>query len=129
MPIVRYILFASSFVVALLILLDRCLPPLREHSAGPEADRTTIRIGSARALPERIIFDTSGQVAAAISAPQLAAEPADHDSRNALAMVEPRKPEPNITPASRHGATRPAGLHSNRTPRAPPSDGVLTIAR
>ncbi|MGT2502584.1 hypothetical protein ACVOMS_20620 [Bradyrhizobium guangxiense] len=33
MPIIRYVLFASAFVVALLFALDRSLPPLDAVSA------------------------------------------------------------------------------------------------
>ncbi|MCK1357669.1 hypothetical protein [Bradyrhizobium sp. 199] len=116
MLIVRYVVFAGSFALALLFVLDRNLPPLREASPSPEVDRSIIRIHSARALPEKIIFDTS-PVAATVSPPLLAAEAPKHAGSDALAMVEPPKPETNITPAPRHDATRAAGLRSNRTSR------------
>ncbi|MDF0494234.1 MULTISPECIES: hypothetical protein [Bradyrhizobium] len=122
MPIVRYFVFASSFVVALLFLLDRSLPQPAERAAGPDVDRTSIRIHSTRALPERIIFDTSTRIATTVSTPLLAAESPDHGAGNALAMLETRKPD--VTPASRRGTARAAGLHSNRNaarlPRASP---------
>ncbi|MHC4051404.1 hypothetical protein [Bradyrhizobium sp. 25ACV] len=63
MPIVRYFLIAGAFVVALLFALDRSLPPLAELSTGPGVDRSNIRIHSARAWPEKIIFDASAQTA------------------------------------------------------------------
>ncbi|MCK1754436.1 hypothetical protein IVA78_04260 [Bradyrhizobium sp. 137] len=103
--------------MALLFALDRNLPPLGERSIGPEVDRSIIRIHSARALPEKIIFDTSTQIGATVSSPLLAAEPPAHIASNALAMAEPRKPETN-TPAPQRGATRAAGLRSNRAARS-----------
>ncbi|MDF0520490.1 hypothetical protein P0R31_24920 [Bradyrhizobium yuanmingense] len=112
MPIVRYLVFASIFAVALLFLLDRSLPQAAERAAGPDVARTSIRIHSARALPEKIILDTSTRIATTVSTPLLAAESPDHGASNALAMLETRKPD--VTPASRRGTARAAGLHSNR---------------
>ncbi|MGL9620303.1 hypothetical protein QRQ56_19990 [Bradyrhizobium sp. U531] len=97
MPIIRYVLFASCFVLALLFLLDRWLPPLGENSAGPEVDRSIIRIHSARAWPEKIIFDTSTHIAPTSSSPVLAAESPDHAVGNAFAMAAPEHPEKKIT--------------------------------
>ncbi len=116
MPVVRYVLFASIFAVALLFLLERSLPQSAERAAGPEVARTTIRIHSARALPEKIIFDTSTRIAATVSNPLLAAESPDHGTSDALAMLETRKPD--VTPASRRDTARAADLHSNRNDRA-----------
>ncbi|MBH5371922.1 hypothetical protein [Bradyrhizobium glycinis] len=99
--------------MALLFLLDRSLPPLGERAAGPDVDRTTIRIRSARALPEKIIFDTSTEMAAT---PLLAADSPDHGESNASVRLEMRKPD--VTPASRRRAARAADLHSNRNARA-----------
>lgn len=78
MPIIRYFLFASAFVVALLFALDRNLPPLDNMSASAPIGRNVIRIHSARALPEKIILDTSTGIAAAASTPLLAAEVPSH---------------------------------------------------
>ncbi|MBH5398746.1 hypothetical protein HZZ13_13220 [Bradyrhizobium sp. CNPSo 4010] len=90
MPIVRYVVFASSFVAALLFLLDRSLPPSVARAAGPDIDRTTIRIRSTRALPEKIIFDTSALIAATVSTPLFTADSPDHGESNALALLERR---------------------------------------
>jgi hypothetical protein len=59
MPIIRYFIFAGGLLVALLFLADYFLPASPELSAGVDVDRTIIRIHSMRALPERIVFDTS----------------------------------------------------------------------
>jgi hypothetical protein len=121
MPIIRYFLFAGAFVVALLFLLDRSLPPLATASAVPDVDRTTIRIRSARALPEKIILDTSTGIVAAASSPLIAAEAPSHAASDALAMADSPKPETKIIPAPRRNATRAADLRPNRTARSTPS--------
>jgi hypothetical protein len=81
--------FASSLVVALLFSLDHSLPPPAERAAGPDFDRTTIRIRSARALPEKIIF-TSTRIAATVFSPLLAADPLGHGESDALALLKMR---------------------------------------
>ena len=116
MPIVRYFLFAGAFVVALLFALDRALPPLAESSVGPGVDRSIIRIHSARAWPEKIIFDTSTEIATMVSSPLLATERRD-DSSQAFAMAEPQTPETKITPASRPSAVRATSFRAKRTAR------------
>lgn len=118
MLIIRYFLFAGAFTAALLFALDRSLTPLGERTEGADVDRTIIRISSARALPEKIIFDTSTQIAAAMSSPLLAAEPPDQLASNALAMAEPPKQETKITPAPQRVATRAAGVRPKRSARA-----------
>lgn len=118
MPIIRYFLFAGAFAAALLFALDRTLPPLREPTQSPDVDRTIIRIRSVRDLPERIIFDTSTQIAATVSSPLVAAELPDHVARNASVMAEPPKQDAKIIPAPQRRPTRAAGLSSNRAARS-----------
>ena len=118
MPIIRYFLFAGAFVVALLFVLDCNLPAVDERSAGPEVDRSIIRIHSARALPEKIIFDTSTEIAAPISSPVLAAAPPDRAASNAVAIAELPKPKTKIAAAPRRSATQATGLRSNRATRS-----------
>lgn len=114
MPIIRYFLFASAFVVALLFALDRSMPPLAEISTGPDVDRSIIRIQSARAWPEKIVFDTSAQIASAVSSPLLASEGPDDDASQALAMAQ-EKPETKIAPASQPSSVRATSLRSKPT--------------
>jgi hypothetical protein len=59
MPIIRYFMFAGGLLAAVLFLADYFLPAAPEPGAGVDVDRTVIRIHSMRALPERIVFDTS----------------------------------------------------------------------
>lgn len=115
MPIIRYFLFAGAFVLALLFALDRNLPPLAKSSAAPDVDRTVIRIHSARALPEKIILDTSSGITAPTSPPLLAAEAPSQVAGDALAMAETPKPAATVASAPRQAGKRAAGLRSNRT--------------
>lgn len=124
MLIVRYFLFASAFAVALLFALDRNLSPLGERPAGPDVDRTVMRINSARTLPEKIIFDTSAQFNARVSPPVLAAEPQDQAASNILATAEAPKPQTKRTSPPQHGATPTTALHSTRTARSASSRRV-----
>jgi hypothetical protein len=116
MPIVRYFLFAGAFVVALLFALDRSLPPLAEITTDSGVDRSIIRIHSARAWPEKIIFDTSTQIATAASSPLLATERQEDHANRAFAMA-PHKPETRITPASQPSAVPATSFRSKRTAR------------
>ncbi|WP_128928265.1 hypothetical protein [Bradyrhizobium guangxiense] len=118
MPIVRYVLFASAFVVALLFALDRSLPPPAGLAPAPGVDRSIIRIHSARTWPEKIIFDTSSQIATAVSSPLLAGQQSDDHADHALAMAAPQKPETKAPPASQPSAARTTSLRSKRTARA-----------
>ncbi|MBR0812636.1 hypothetical protein JQ544_13950 [Bradyrhizobium diazoefficiens] len=121
MPIIRYFTFAGAFVIALLFVLDRNLPPPATASAAPHVDRAIIRIRSAHALPEKIILDTSAGIAAAASPPPIAAGAPSHAASDALEMAETSKAETKSAPAARQGATHAAGLRSNRTARPAPS--------
>lgn len=86
LPIINYFIFVGSLLLALLFAADRYLPPRPDAIRASEVDRTIIRIHSARALPEKIIFDTSQPVAAA-SAVALADERPGDDPREAHAMI------------------------------------------
>ena len=116
MPIVRYFLFAGAFVVALLFALDRSLPPPADSSASSDVDRSIIRIHSARAWPEKIVFDTSTEIATMVSSPLLATERRD-DSSQALAMAAPQKPETKIAPASQPSTVPTTSFRSKRAAR------------
>ncbi|MCK1625911.1 hypothetical protein IVA98_22630 [Bradyrhizobium sp. 160] len=59
MPIIRYFVFVGGLLLALLFAADRYLPAPIEHEDATDPDRTTIRIRSARSLPEKIVFDAS----------------------------------------------------------------------
>ena len=59
MPIIRYFVLVGSLLVALLFLADYLFPAPLQAGTEVDVDRSIIRIRSARALPERIVFDTS----------------------------------------------------------------------
>lgn len=62
MPIIRYFVFVSGLLLALLFAADRYLPAPVEWAGAADPDRTTIRISSARSLPEKIVFDTRPRI-------------------------------------------------------------------
>ncbi|MDD1603184.1 hypothetical protein DCK84_02465 [Bradyrhizobium sp. WBOS01] len=117
MPIVRYVMFASCFILAALFALDRSLPPLAELSPGTDVDRSVIRIHSARAWPEKIVLDTSTQIAIAVSSPLLAAERQDDHASQAFATATPEQPDTKIIVAPPPDAVRATSLRSKRTAR------------
>ncbi|WP_375158461.1 hypothetical protein [Bradyrhizobium sp. RDT46] len=117
MPIIRYFMFASGFILALLFALDRSLPPLAELSTETSVDRSVIRIHSARAWPEKIVLDTSTQIATAVSSPLLANERQDDHASQAVAMATPEKPDMKVMAASPPDAVRATSPRSKRTAR------------
>lgn len=58
MPIVRYFVFVGGLLLALLFAAANHLPAPVARADVTDPDRTTIRIRSARSLPEKIVFDT-----------------------------------------------------------------------
>ena len=91
MPIIRYFVFVGLLLTALLFAADRYLPASVDHAQSADLDKTSIRIRSARNLPEKIVLDTRSP---AIVAPAPAAEAADSSSREAFAtMTEATAPK------------------------------------
>jgi hypothetical protein len=72
MPLARYFSYVGGVLLALLFILDACLPemPARERA---HANLPVVRIHSERKWPERIVFDTS--VPATIPAQIASGEP------------------------------------------------------
>ncbi len=115
MPLVRYFLYVGGALLALLFVVDTCLPqpPATEHSDAA-VDLSTIRIHSDRKWPERVVFDTSlptirsaSTTIAEVTVPQprsVADLPAKVRVREAFAQLRPnsnqlqpqdaRRPEP-----------------------------------
>jgi hypothetical protein len=59
MPIVRFITWVGTSLLALLFVADWYLPKPLPEPAGDAIDRPVIRIASVQQPPERIIIDTS----------------------------------------------------------------------
>lgn len=60
MLLARYFIFVSGALLALLFVVDACLPKLPSAEGTPAAaDLSVIRIHSDRKWPERIVIDTS----------------------------------------------------------------------
>jgi hypothetical protein len=134
MPVVRYFLFVGGALLALLFIVDACLPklPAAEPStvAGDAlADLSVIRIHSDRKWPERVEFDTSRPTitpapvsTAEAAAPAAVAEVvAPVRPRDAFAQLQtPKKPEPKL-PHKRRAVARshmgPPGMLVAQQPR------------
>jgi hypothetical protein len=59
MPIVRFITWVGTLLLALLFVADWCLPKPLPEAAADAINRPVIRIASVQQPPERIIIDTS----------------------------------------------------------------------
>ena len=131
MPLMRYFVFVSSVLLALLFIADACLPKL--PTAGKaNALPPVVRIHSDQKWPERIVYDTSTPMLrpassanpdAAGSAPPTTAV-ASPKLREALAELQttdgsplqpanPKKPQHKF--AKKH-ATKPVRLATRRSP-------------
>jgi hypothetical protein len=60
MPVARYFFFVGAALLALLFVVDACLPKLpAAERTNAAADLPMIRIHSDRKWPERVVFDTT----------------------------------------------------------------------
>jgi hypothetical protein len=96
MPILRYIGFVGSVLVALLFAADWYLPkPVAAEPARREAQASGIRIASMAKLPERIVYDTTQPTIVPPPAPVVAAAAAVPEAkipslpRDAFALATP----------------------------------------
>ena len=136
MPLARYFLFVGGALLALLFIVDACLPKLPAvESASAVAgdavsDLSVIRIHSDRKWPERVVFDTSHPIltpepvrmAEAAAPPATVAEvaaPARPDDSFAQ-LQTPKKPEQKL-PHKRRAVARshmgPPGMLVAQQPR------------
>ena len=89
MPLMRYFVFVGGALLALLLIVNACLPGLpgteAVRSTAATTDHAVIRIRSDRKWPERVVFDTSHPVtvAAAPAAPPVVAEAAPRPEKAA----------------------------------------------
>ena len=87
MPIIRYFIFVGGLLLALLFAADRYLPAPVERTGPSDPDRTIIRIASARALPEKIVFDTRPRDVPMIAQADPIPEEPEHQVREAKAVM------------------------------------------
>ena len=98
MPLMRYFVYVGGALLALLFIVDACLPPLPAAKASRStADLSVIRIHSDTKWPERVVFDTTrptitpvpATVVAEAAAPQqkTAAAPSKSGVREAFAQL------------------------------------------
>jgi hypothetical protein len=115
MPIVRYIAFVGSLLVAMLFIANWLLPMDSTLSATSEqADKPIIRIKSDRKWPERIVFDTSAPTIVPQKSPVTADAPVTNPPREAFALLNEPVPEVSVTPL-------PVKSKRKIAKRAPPS--------
>ncbi|MGY8684449.1 hypothetical protein Q2941_42875 [Bradyrhizobium sp. UFLA05-153] len=120
MLIIRYFVFVGLFLTALLFAADRYLPASVDHAHSADPDKTTIRIRSARSLPEKIVLDTHSPAMVAPMA--AAAEVANSSSREAFAaMTEATAPktEDQKPLAQKVARQRPRAKRSAKPVRRP----------
>ncbi|MDA9399006.1 MULTISPECIES: hypothetical protein [Bradyrhizobium] len=123
MPIIRYFVFVGALLLALLFAADRYLPAPVERAGPSDPDRTIIRIASARALPEKIVFDTRPRA----DVPMIAqagpiSEGPQHQVREAMAAM-PAAPSVEVrkeAPARVSAAARPHPKRSAKLQRRIP---------
>lgn len=122
MPIIRYFLFVGGLLLALLFAADRYLPPPVERTDATDPDRTTIRIRSARSLPEKIVFDTRPRtdVPKMVEAHPTPEEP-QQSAREAMASL-PAVPTPDAKkepPERKRAEARPQAKRWAKSARRP----------
>ncbi len=105
MPIIRYFVVIGSLLLALLFASDHYLSLPLDAVRSAEVDRTTIRIHSARAVPEKIVFDTSQPVTtpSAVSLAEARPEPRE---AHAMMATPPRRADKAAAPSVRPVAER-----------------------
>ena len=106
MPLMRYFVFVGGALLALLLIVNACLPalPMVEGSAAT-VDRSVIRIHSTQKWPERVVFDTAQpSITPAPAAPSVAeaaslqktadVQPLKGEVREAFAEMRPNPVQP-----------------------------------
>ncbi|WBL77301.1 hypothetical protein I3J27_30440 [Bradyrhizobium xenonodulans] len=122
MPIVRYFVFVGGLLLALLFAADRYLPAPVERTGATDPDRTTIRIRSARSLPEKIVFDARprADVPKIAEAHPMPEEP-QQSAREAMASM-PAAPPPDAKkepPERKRAEARPQAKRWAKSARRP----------
>ena len=136
MPLARYFCFVGGVLLALLFILDACLPKLRVAEKA-EVDLPVIRIHSDRKWPERIVFDTrvrtlipeqiaSSEISAQVPG-MIADAPAKARDREAFAMLQSSSTTPPHPTEVRAREGKPRREHRIARRRAAPR--TLWVAR
>ena len=130
MPLMRYFVFVSSVLLALLFVADACLPKL------PTAGKTAapppgIHIYSDQKWPERIVYDTSTPIlrpapsanpeAAGSAPPSIVASPKLREALAELQTTDASPPQPANPKTPHHKfakkhAAKPVWLAARRSP-------------
>jgi hypothetical protein len=90
MLLVRYFLYVGGVLVVLLLAANVFAPkPAVVSSADSGFDRSVIRIHSEQKLPERVVFDTTAPVIAAVPAAPIVASAPPAPANANVAMISP----------------------------------------
>jgi hypothetical protein len=104
MPILRYFAFGGA-LLALLLVVNWCLPSLKVDTAQVGADHSTIRIHSQQKWPVAVVIDTTQPTLVPTPAPLVAETPAPKPAREAFAMateIPAAKPAEAVKPVKHH---------------------------
>jgi hypothetical protein len=104
MPIGRYLIFTSSFLLALLFMLDWYVPQPAADPAASGVDRSIIRIHSDHKWPAAVPIDTSVRT---IIPPAVAEIPSSAVSNDQLAATPVREAYAYVPPSPRSARTTP----------------------
>ncbi|MDA9436256.1 hypothetical protein [Bradyrhizobium sp. CCBAU 51627] len=114
MPIIRYFVFVGALLLALLFAADLYLPAPVERTGPSDPDRTIIGIASARALPEKIVFDTRLRDVPMIAQTDPIPEEPRHQVREAMAAM-PAAPSVEVRKEAPAQASAAARRHPKRS--------------
>jgi len=114
MPLMRYFVYVGGALLALLLIVNACLPalPVTEARSTNTPNLSVIRIHSDRKLPDRVVFDTSRPIVspdpvpapvmaqAAPAPPRAATPPLKTEVREAFAQAnlhaEPKRKRKSV---------------------------------
>jgi len=130
MPIIRYFVVVGGVLIALLLAADRYFPAPVERTNATDLDRTTIRIRSARGLPEKIVFDTRPRAdLAAVATGEPSGEPQSPAREALAAMPAGATPEAKKEPPTRRHAEARSQAKRWTKPARPSSERRLAFER
>jgi hypothetical protein len=120
MPIVRYIIWVGTSLLALLFAANWCLPQ-STREARETVDKPVIRIASVQHPPESILIDTSQPTIVPPPSPvenEIPAPPPSTSPLQSFASVEPPQVRVGVVNKKR---TNPKGQEKVVTRRSPPA--------
>jgi len=125
MPIVRFITWVGTSLLALLFVADWYLPKPLAELAGDAVNRPVIRIASVQQPPERIIIDTSQPTIVPPSTLLTDATPSEPSPVQSYASTAP---PPNVIDVDKKGRKVTKRQGPKLAPNQPPFAGTPVVA-